>query len=90
MRRFWIDVRKEGYGVKIEVGKGTEIRGFMSRSWDSIGNNSFPPTHVAFAAWGEKIDYKFCLNKPGKRTPETTTKGRYLTHNFALTDLNMI
>ena len=66
MRKFWIDVRKEGDGVKIEVGKGTEIRGFMSRSWDSIGYNSFPPTHVAFSAWNNKIDFKFCLNEPGK------------------------
>ena len=66
MRRFWIDIRKEANGVKIEVGKGTEVTGFMSRSWDSISIACWPPTHVAFAAWNSKVDYKFCLNQPGK------------------------
>ena len=66
MRRFWIVIRNEANDVKIEVGKGTEVRGFMSRSWGSIGNYSWPPTHVAFAAWNSKIDFKFCLNQTGK------------------------
>ena len=61
MRRFWIDIRKEGDVVKIEVGKGAEVTGFMSRTWDSNSFNSWPPTHVAFAAYGEEINYKFCL-----------------------------
>ena len=66
MRRFWIDVRMEGGGVRIEVGEGTEVTGFMSRPWTSNPYNSWPPTHVAFAAWNSKVDYKFCLNQPGK------------------------
>ena len=66
MRRFWIDIRKEANGVKIEVGKGVEVTGFMKRSFDSIGNKSWPPTHVAFAAWDSKVEYKVCLNQSGK------------------------
>ena len=68
MRSFWIDIKKEGNGVRIEAGKGTEATGFMSRSWNSNRYNSWPPTQVAFAAWLTKVDYKFCLkNQPGKK-----------------------
>ena len=68
MRSFWIDIKKEGDGVRIDVGKGTETTGFMSRSWNSNPYNSWPPTQVAFAAWLTKVDYKFCLkNQPGKK-----------------------
>merc|ERR550539_1709923 len=67
MRTFWIDIKKEGNGVRIEAGEGTEATGFMSRSWGSNRYNSWPPTYVAFAAWDQEIDYKFCLkNQPGK------------------------
>ena len=67
MRRFWIDIKKEGDGVKIDVGKGSEVSGFMSRSWNSNPYNSWPPTHVAFAAWNSKMEYKFCLKQTGNR-----------------------
>ena len=63
MRRFWIDIRKEanGEGVRIVVGKGSELVGFMRRSWESNRYNAWPPTHVAFAASESGVDYKFCL-----------------------------
>ena len=63
MRIFWTDINKEGNGVRIEVGQGTEVTGFMSRSWDNNPYNSWPPTHVAFAAFGKEINYEFCLNE---------------------------
>ena len=66
MRRFWIDIKKEGNAVTFVVGIGNEVSGFMNRSWDRTRYNSWPPTHVAFAAFGRKIDYKFCLNQPGE------------------------
>ena len=68
MRIFWIDIREEGAGVRIDVGKGTEATGFMSRTWDTNPYPSWPPTHVAFAAlgYGKEIEYKFCLMQPGK------------------------
>ena len=61
MRGFWIDIRQEGEGVKIVVGKQCEVEGFMSRTWNSNPYDSWPPKHVAFAAFGKKIKYKFCL-----------------------------
>ena len=64
MRNFWIDIRKEGAGVRIEAGKDTNGPRFMSKSWPSNRHNSWPPTHIAFAAWNSKIAYRFC----GKRT----------------------
>ena len=63
MRQFWIEIMEEGNGVRIEVGQGTEVTGFMSRSWDNNPYNSWPPTHVAFAAWKTQVDYEFCLNE---------------------------
>ena len=66
MRKFWIDIMEEGDVVRIEVGQGTEVTGFMSRTWDSNPYNSWPPTHVAFAAWDNPVDYEFCLNQQGK------------------------
>ena len=72
MRRFWIDIRKGlGGGVSIEVGKGTEERGFMRRSWARIRYKSWPPTHIAFAAWDNKIEYQFCLNQTSKGLPHS-------------------
>ena len=65
MRSFWIDIKKEEDGVRIEVGKGTETTGFMSRFWESNPYNSWPPTYVAFGAWNSKVDYKFCLKQTG-------------------------
>jgi len=67
MRRFWIDIKREGAGVKIDVGKGTEVTGFMSRTWDTMvhpwnPHGSWPPRYVAFAAFGTEIEYKFCLS----------------------------
>lgn len=69
MRSFWIDIKREGAGVKIDVGKGTEVTGFMSRTWDTMvhtwnPHGSWPPTYVAFAAFvlGPEIEYKFCLS----------------------------
>ena len=53
--------------MKIDVGKGTQgDLVIMSRSWDSNPYNFWPPTHVAFAAVNNNVDYKFCLNKSGK------------------------
>ena len=65
MRIFWIDIRKEGDGVRIDVGKGTETTGFMSRTWDTNPYSSWPPTYVAFAAFGKGVEYKFCLRPTG-------------------------
>ena len=65
MRRFWIDIREVGPVVRIVVGKGTEVTGFMSRTWDSNPYGSWPPTYVAFAAYGTEIEYKFCLSPTG-------------------------
>jgi len=69
MRRFWIDIKREGAGVKIDVGKGTEVTGFMSRTWDTNPYGSWPPKYVAFAASPSplpfvptEIEYKFCLS----------------------------
>ena len=69
MRKFWIDIMEEGDGVRIEVGQGTEVTGFMSRTWDNNPNEL--PTYVAFAAWKNiwtniQVDYEFCLNQQGK------------------------
>ena len=76
MRRFWIDIRKKtNDGVRIVVGKGSELAGFMSRSWDSNRYNSWPPTHVAFAANKSKIEYKFCLNEPDGTSTSPTVEG---------------
>jgi len=61
MREFWIDVKAEGEGLRIEVGRGEDAEGFMSRSWDQNPAESWPPTHVAFAAWDSQVDYEFCL-----------------------------
>ena len=61
MRRFWIDIKQEGAGVKIVAGKGTEVTGFMSRTWDTNPHGSWPPRYVAFAAFGTEIEYEFCL-----------------------------
>ena len=61
MRIFWIDIREEGAGVRIDVGKGTEATGFMSRTWDTNPYSSWPPTYVAFANYQKGIEYKFCL-----------------------------
>ena len=61
MRKFWIDIQAEGEGLRIVVGRGEEGEGFMSRSWDQNPAQSWPPTHVAFAAWDKQVDYKFCL-----------------------------
>ena len=66
MREFWIDIKAEGEGLRIEVGKGEDAEGFMSRSWDQNPADSWPPTHVGFAAWNSQVDYEFCL--PGLKT----------------------
>ena len=67
MRTFFIDIKRQGDGVKIDVGKGTQgDLVIMSRSWDSNPYNFWPPTHVAFAAVNNNVDYKFCLNNSGK------------------------
>ena len=65
MRKFWIDIRRTANdeGVRIVVGKGTELAGFLSRSWERNRYNSWPPTHVAFAAYKSKVDYRFCLDE---------------------------
>ena len=61
MREFWIEFQTEGEGLRIEVGRGEEAEGFMSRAWDHNPATSWPPTHIAFAAFGRNVDYKFCL-----------------------------
>ena len=69
MRRFWIEIRKgDGDDVYIKVGKGAEAAAFMRRAFHSTRyrDKSWPPTHVAFAAWNNKIEYEFCLKKTGK------------------------
>ena len=66
MRKFFIDIKRQGDGLKIDVGKGTNGDLTMSRSWDSNPYNFWPPTHVAFSALNNNIDYKFCLNNSGK------------------------
>ena len=66
MREFWIDFRAEGSGLRIDVGRGGDAEGFMSRTWDKNPAESWPPTHVAFAAWNSPVDYEFCL--PGRKT----------------------
>ena len=43
------------------VGRGEDAEGFMSRTWDKNPADSWPPTHVAFAAWNSQVDYEFCL-----------------------------
>ena len=75
MRRFWIKIRKEGTGVRIEAGKGTENTGFMSRTLDNNRYDHWPPTHVAFAANKSKIEYKFCLNEPDGTSTTPTLEG---------------
>ena len=62
MRSFWIEIKREGDGVRIEVGKGTEISGFMSRSWESNPYDSWPPTLIAFATFMGNVDFSFCLD----------------------------
>lgn len=62
MREFWIDIQAEGEGLRIEVGRGGEAEGFMSRSWSENPAESWPPTHIAFAAWDNHVDYNFCLH----------------------------
>ena len=47
--------------MKIAVGKGSEVEGFMSRAWNNNPYGSWPPRYVAFAAFGTEIQYKFCL-----------------------------
>ena len=81
MRKFWIDIMEEGDGVRIEVGQGTEVTGFMSRTWDTNIYGSWPPTYVAFAAFGTEIEYKFCLNV----TTTEATQG-ICFHNFTHND----
>ena len=67
MRTFFIDIKRQGDGVKIDVGKGTKGDLIMSRSWERNPYDSWPPTHVAFAAWNNiTVDYNFCFNKSGK------------------------
>ena len=62
MRSFWIDLEVKGEGLKITVGRGdSEV--VMSRSWDTNPAKSWPPTHVAFAAWSKTVDYEFCLSE---------------------------
>ena len=60
MRTFWIDFYRNGRGLTIKVGKEDQDE-FMSRSWDVNPAESWPPTHVAFAAWDTKVDYRFCI-----------------------------
>ena len=77
MRRFWIKIRKEGADVRIEVGKGTENTGFMSRTWE---DNHWPPTHVAFSSWNSKVEFIFCRDELGRTSEppplnETTVTG---------------
>ena len=72
MREFWIDIKAEGEGLRIEVGRGEDGEGFMSRSWDQNPAQSWPLTHVAFAAWNNQVHYKFCL--PGMKSQKNLVK----------------
>ena len=62
MKMFVIDLKKEGDGVKIDVGSGTAENLIMSRSWDSNPYDSWPPTLIAFAAFIGNADFSFCLD----------------------------
>ena len=59
MRTFWVDLKAEGNGLKITVGKGdSEV--IMSRSWDQNPAKSWPPTHVAFSSWSSgSVNFEF-------------------------------
>ena len=59
MENFFIDIKNEGKGVKIDVGSGGNV--LMSRSFDSNPYDSLPPTFVAFAAFRTDVDFEFCL-----------------------------
>ena len=64
MRTFWIDFHTDGRRLEIKVGRGDEDTEFMSRSWEENPAPQWPPSHVAFTAWNNKVDFHFCI--PGE------------------------
>ena len=62
MKFFFIDYKKEGNSVKIDVGEGTEENVIMSRTWDSNPYDSWPPTVVAFRGFQTNVDFDFCFD----------------------------
>ena len=61
MRKFWIEFQTEGEGLRIEVGRGEDAEGFMSRSWSENPATSWPPTHFALASYIQvEVDFRIC------------------------------
>ena len=88
MRRFWIKIRKEGAGVRIELGRGTENTGFMSRTWDNNRYDHWPPTHVAFSSFNSKVEFIFCLDELGRTSEPPPLNGTTVTGATESTPLN--